>query len=83
MSMVLSWGKLACEEKSNEIIDIQKLFEMLEIHGYIVTIDAMGTQKEIILKSEKRFKGSITDKQFKCLLDSSYLDNIVNNWIYS
>ena len=29
-----------------------------------------------ILKSEKEFKGSITDKQFKCLLDSSYLNKI-------
>ena len=36
-----------------------------------------------ILKSEKSFKGSITDKQFKCLLDSSYLDNIVENWVCS
>lgn len=36
-----------------------------------------------ILKSEKSFKGSITDKQFKCLLDSKYLDKIVNNWICS
>ena len=36
-----------------------------------------------ILKSDKSFKGSITDKQFKCLLDSSYLDKIVINWINS
>lgn len=36
-----------------------------------------------ILKSEKSFKGGITDKQFKCLLDSSYLEKIVTNWIYS
>lgn len=36
-----------------------------------------------ILKSEKSFKGSITDKQFKCLLDSSYLDKIVDSWICS
>lgn len=36
-----------------------------------------------ILKSEKTFKGSITDKQFKCLLDSSYLDKIVEHWICS
>ena len=36
-----------------------------------------------ILKSEKTFKGGITDKQFKCLLDSRYLDKVVNNWIYS
>ena len=36
-----------------------------------------------ILKSEKTFKGGITDKQFKCLLDSSYLDLILANWICS
>ena len=36
-----------------------------------------------ILKSDTSFKGSITDKQFKCLLDSSYLDEIVINWINS
>ena len=36
-----------------------------------------------ILKSEKTFKGGITDKQFKCLLDSSYLDTIVMNWLCS
>ena len=36
-----------------------------------------------ILKSEKTFKGGITDKQFKCLLDCSYLDKIVTNWVCS
>lgn len=36
-----------------------------------------------ILKSEKTFKGGITDKQFQCLLDSSYLDTIVMNWLCS
>ena len=36
-----------------------------------------------ILQSETSFKGGITDKQFKCLLDSSYLDKIVINWICS
>lgn len=36
-----------------------------------------------ILKSDTSFKGGITDKQFKCLLDSSYLDKIVLQWICS
>lgn len=36
-----------------------------------------------ILKSEKSFKGSITDKQFRCLLDSSYFNKIVENWVCS
>lgn len=36
-----------------------------------------------ILKSDNSFKGSITDKQFKSLLDSFYLDKIVDCWICS
>ena len=36
-----------------------------------------------ILKSESSFKGGITNKQFRCLLDNSYLDLIVTNWIHS
>lgn len=43
-------GQIACEEKSNEITAIPKLLDMLEISGCIVTIDAMGTQKEIAEK---------------------------------
>lgn len=46
----LVMGQIACEEKSNEITAIPKLLEMLEIRGCIVTIDAMGTQKEIAEK---------------------------------
>ena len=40
-------GELATEEKSNEITAIPKLLRMLKLNGCIVTIDAMGTQKEI------------------------------------
>ncbi len=36
-----------------------------------------------ILKSETSFKGGIIDKQFKCLLDSSYLNKILVNWFCS
>ena len=43
-------GQLACEEKSNEITAIPKLLELLEIKGCIITIDAMGTQKDIAKK---------------------------------
>ena len=46
----LVMGQMACEEKSNEITTIPKLLDMLEISGCIVTIDAMGTQKEIAEK---------------------------------
>ena len=40
-------GQLKVEEKSNEITAIPKLLMMLDIAGAIVTIDAMGCQKEI------------------------------------
>ena len=35
------------DEKSNEITAIPQLLEMLELNGCIVTIDAMGCQREI------------------------------------
>jgi predicted transposase YbfD/YdcC len=40
-------GQVAVDDKSNEITAIPKLLEILEISGAIVTIDAMGCQKEI------------------------------------
>jgi predicted transposase YbfD/YdcC len=40
-------GQIAVDEKSNEITAIPKLLKVLEISGAIVTIDAMGCQKEI------------------------------------
>ncbi len=43
----LSLGEVAVAEKSNEITAIPRLLEMLELEGALVTIDAMGCQKEI------------------------------------
>jgi predicted transposase YbfD/YdcC len=40
-------GQEATDAKSNEITAIPKLLKMLELKGAIVTIDAMGCQKEI------------------------------------
>jgi predicted transposase YbfD/YdcC len=40
-------GQVKTEEKSNEITAIPQLLQMLELKGCIVTIDAMGCQKEI------------------------------------
>ena len=36
-----------------------------------------------ILKSDTSFKGSLSDKQFKCLLDERYLEKIVAEWFCS
>ena len=41
-------GQVKTEEKSNEITAIPKLLEMLFLEGCIVTIDAMGCQREIV-----------------------------------
>lgn len=41
-------GHVAVEGKQNEITTIQKLLRMLQRKGAIVTIDAIGCQKEII-----------------------------------
>jgi predicted transposase YbfD/YdcC len=40
-------GQVAVDEKSNEITAIPELLRMLELSGAIVTIDAMGCQKEV------------------------------------
>jgi predicted transposase YbfD/YdcC len=43
----LSLGQVAVEGKSNEITAIPQLLELLDLKGALVTIDAMGCQKEI------------------------------------
>lgn len=40
-------GQLKVDDKSNEITALPKLLRALELSGCIVTVDAMGTQKEI------------------------------------
>ncbi len=55
ISMVSAWatanrlvlGQQKVDEKSNEITAIPALLRLLELQGCIVTIDAMGCQKEI------------------------------------
>jgi len=43
-------GQVKVSEKSNEIVAIPRLLEMMVIEGAIVTIDAMGCQREIAKK---------------------------------
>jgi predicted transposase YbfD/YdcC len=46
----LTLGQIAVDSKSNEITAIPLLLELLDLKGAIVTIDAMGCQKEIAAK---------------------------------
>ncbi len=41
-------GQVKTEEKSNEITAIPRLLELLNLKGCLVTIDAMGYQKQIV-----------------------------------
>jgi predicted transposase YbfD/YdcC len=43
----LSLGQVVVNEKSNEITAIPELLQLLDVSGALVTIDAMGCQKEI------------------------------------
>lgn len=43
----LTLGLVAVDDKSNEITAIPKLLQMLDIEGALVSIDAMGCQKDI------------------------------------
>jgi predicted transposase YbfD/YdcC len=46
----IALGQIATEEKSNEITAIPKLIDQIDVKGAVVTIDAMGCQKEIAKK---------------------------------
>jgi predicted transposase YbfD/YdcC len=50
----LTLGQVAVDDKSNEITAIPKLLELLDLHGMLVSIDAMGCQKEIAEKIVER-----------------------------
>jgi predicted transposase YbfD/YdcC len=43
----LVFGQLAVADKSNEIMAIPKLLELLDLRGAVVTIDAIGCQRDI------------------------------------
>jgi predicted transposase YbfD/YdcC len=47
-------GQNVVKEKENEIIAIPELLDTLQIKGYVVTIDAMGTQVKIAEKIVKK-----------------------------
>ena len=62
----LTLGQVQTEQKSNEITAIPKLLKMLELEGCIVTIDAMGCQKEIaqgILDSDADYVLAVKQNQ--------------------
>ena len=64
----LALGQVATEEKSNEITAIPVLLDQIDVKGAIVTIDAMGCQKEIaekIVTAKGDFVLAVKDNQPK------------------
>jgi predicted transposase YbfD/YdcC len=59
-------GQIATDEKSNEITAIPKLLDLLNLKGAIVTIDAMGCQRDIaetIVKNQGDYVLAVKDNQ--------------------
>jgi predicted transposase YbfD/YdcC len=68
----LSLGQVVVEEKSNEITAVPKLLELIDVHGAIVTADALNTQKDIaaaIIKSKANDSLQVKGNQ-KTLLEN-------------
>ncbi|MEY4520407.1 MAG: hypothetical protein RLZZ499_3007 [Cyanobacteriota bacterium] len=78
-------GQVKVNEKSNEITAIPQLLKLLEVKGCIVTIDAMGTQKEIaqlITEQEGDYILSLKGNQGNIYQDVQQLFNwaLKTNW---
>lgn len=50
----ISLGQVSVDDKSNEIVAIPKLLDLLTLKGCIVTTDAMGCQKKIAKKIREK-----------------------------
>jgi len=64
----LSLGQVATDEKSNEITAIPELIDRIDVRGAMVTIDAMGCQKEIaqrIVQAKGDYVLAVKDNQPK------------------
>ena len=65
-------GQVKTEAKSNEITAIPELLKALDIRGCIVTIDAMGCQKEIAEQIIYQGANYITPESMKRCSRGSY-----------
>ena len=73
-------GQVKVDEKSNEITAIPLLLDMLEVTDSIVTIDAMGCQKDIaskIIENDADYILAVKENQ------PSLLENIVDEFRFS
>ena len=77
----LSLGQVACAEKSNEITAIPELLKLVDVSGGVVTIDAMGCQKEIagaIVAAKADYVLALKGNQGT--LHRAVVDHLMNRW---
>jgi predicted transposase YbfD/YdcC len=77
----LSLGQVACDEKSNEITAIPELLKLVDVAGGVVTIDAMGCQKEIA-GAVVAAKGDyvLALKRNQGTLHQAAIDHLMSRW---
>jgi predicted transposase YbfD/YdcC len=81
----IALGQIATEEKSNEITAIPKLIDQIDVKGAVVTIDAMGCQKEIakkITQSGGDFLLAVKNNQRKLFraIETFFADAVENDF---
>jgi predicted transposase YbfD/YdcC len=77
----LSLGQVACGEKSNEITAIPELLKLVDVSGGVVTIDAMGCQKEIagaVVAARGDYVLALKDNQ--PTLRQAVVDHLMSRW---
>jgi predicted transposase YbfD/YdcC len=77
----LSLGQVACAEKSNEITAIPELLKLVDVSGGVVTIDAMGCQKEIagaVVAAKGDYVLALKDNQ--PTLHRAVVDHLLSRW---
>jgi predicted transposase YbfD/YdcC len=77
----LSLGQVACDERSNEITAIPELLRLVDVSGGVVTIDAMGCQKEIagaVVAAKGDYVLALKDNQ--PTLHQAVVDHLMSRW---
>ena len=69
----ISQGQVATEEKSNEMTAIPELLNQMDIEDAVVTIDALGCQKEIARKIVSQ-NGKFVIAAMRCCLQASIME---------
>ncbi len=79
----ISIGQVKVDDKSNEITAIPDLLDLLDIEGCIITIDAIGTQEDIVNKivfdKKAHYVLKVKDNQKQLMRDVKRQFNKFNN----